>query len=327
MPSALTTLLWLALVGAGIAAMQWGASRAADLLEGCRAKYGLPATAGGALMGLATAAPETAVNVASVAFGWTDLGLGTALGSNVPALPLAFLLAYLGRRWAGTASAKPAVVESRMVEVQVLPYLGVVVLLGVLTLPPAWSGLQPIDGLVLFAAWGAFFAYALARRPWRDRGGPLPEGAVRRALIGLPAIALGAVVSVMAARKVGAAWGWPDLVVGLFVIGLLCALPESYSAWRFAGEGKPTIALSSAASDGIVSLTIALIPPALAGAALDNLPVYVINLGFLALVLVLYAVLNRRGHGQTLSLGLVSLFAGAYAGYLALMVWVLARGN
>ncbi|MFD0462484.1 hypothetical protein ACFQY9_12015 [Microvirga aerilata] len=77
-----------------------GASSAADLLERIRDRFALPATAGGALMGLATASPETAVNVASVAFGWPDLGLGAALGSNVPALPLVFGLAYLGGRYA-----------------------------------------------------------------------------------------------------------------------------------------------------------------------------------------------------------------------------------
>ncbi len=68
-----------------------GAARAADLLDILRGHWGLPATAGGALMRLATTSPEIAVNVTSVVFGWPDLGLGTALGSNVPALPLAFL--------------------------------------------------------------------------------------------------------------------------------------------------------------------------------------------------------------------------------------------
>jgi hypothetical protein len=41
------------------------------------------------------------VNMSSAAFDWPDLGLGTALGSNVPALPLA----YLATRFAPSAAA------------------------------------------------------------------------------------------------------------------------------------------------------------------------------------------------------------------------------
>jgi Ca2+/Na+ antiporter len=67
-------VLWLGLVVLGVATMQWGATKAADLLEALKGKYALTPTAGGALLGLATAAPETAVNTASVAFGWTDWG-------------------------------------------------------------------------------------------------------------------------------------------------------------------------------------------------------------------------------------------------------------
>lgn len=329
----LHVVAWLALVLVGIAVMQWGASQAADLLERLRDRYALPATAGGALMGLATASPETAVNVASVAFGWPDLGLGAALGSNIPALPFAFGLAYLGGRVARQGPRTPAVstddgtpvVEPQAVPVQVLPYLGVVVLLALLTLPPAWAGLQPIDALILVLAWAAFFGHALWRKPWRTPGPAAAPLAARHALLfGLPAVALGALASVYAAQKVGEAFGWSDLVVGLFVIGFLCALPESYSAYRFAREGKPTLAVSGATADGIVSLSIALVPPAIVGTAVGNFAVYVANVGFLILVLSLYAILNHSRHGQELSARFVALFLGLYAGYLALMAWMLS---
>src|SRR5215212_7684073 len=68
MSGPLSIVLWLGLVLIGIAAMQWGAARAADLLDILRGHWGLPATAGGTLMGLATASPEIAVNVTSVVF-------------------------------------------------------------------------------------------------------------------------------------------------------------------------------------------------------------------------------------------------------------------
>jgi cation:H+ antiporter len=330
----LTVALWLGGVAGGIALMQWGASQAASLLDAVRGKYGLPATAGGAIMGLATAAPETAVNVSSVAFGWPDLGLGAALGSNVPALPLAFLLSFLATRLRRSSRSKgattegdadlPPVVQPQAVRVHVLPYLAIVILLGALTLPPAWQGLQPVDALILVAAWAAFFAHAMLRKPWTDGGERLPAGAVRKALLfGLPAIALGALVSVVAAQKVGSAFGWSDLVVGLFVIGFLCALPEAYSAWRFARDDKPTMAVSATMADGIVSLSIALIPIALVGATVGNVAVYVLNLGFLVFVLTTYAVLNGRRKGQELGLGFVSVFVGAYTAYALAMAYLL----
>jgi cation:H+ antiporter len=212
--------------------------------------------------------------------------------------------------------------------VQVLPYLGVVLLLGLLTLPPAWSGLQLIDGVILVAAWAAFFGRALLRRAWRDGGEPLPAGSLKRALLfGMPAIALGALASVIAAQKVGTIFGWSDLIVGLFVIGFLCSLPEAYSAYRFAREGQPTVAISAATGDGIVSLTIALVPTALVGAAVGNVPIYLINLGFLIVVLGLYALLNHRRRGQELGPGLVALFGGLYVGYAVLMAYVLATST
>src|SRR6195952_2576553 len=78
--------------------MQWGASRASEALDAYAGRAGMRGTVVGALLGMATAAPEISVNVASVAFGWPDLGLGAALGSNVPALPRFFLISWLSLR-------------------------------------------------------------------------------------------------------------------------------------------------------------------------------------------------------------------------------------
>src|SRR5919205_2409802 len=111
MPPALSIPLWLCLVLAGVLAMSWGATRVCTLLDEVRRRWALSATGSGALVGLATATPEFSVNVASVAFGWPDLGLGAALGSNVPALPLVFLLSWLSLRSAhkpGKAAQAPA---------------------------------------------------------------------------------------------------------------------------------------------------------------------------------------------------------------------------
>src|SRR5688572_9919706 len=90
--------------------MQWGASCTAVALDAYRARAGLRGVVAGALLGIATAAPEVSVNLASVAFGWPDLGLGAALGSNVPALPLVFLVAWLSLRTAASGTGAAALV-------------------------------------------------------------------------------------------------------------------------------------------------------------------------------------------------------------------------
>lgn len=316
-------LPWLGLVLLGIAAMQWGAAQAAELLQALRDRWGLPATAGGALMGIATAAPETAVNLSSVAFGWPDIGLGAALGSNVPALPLAVLLSWLATRLRPEQVAPPAV-RPQVADVQALPYLGIVLLLAALTLPPPIAGLQPVDGLVLCAAFAAYIAHALLRRPWVERAA-MPQGVARHAAIGVPAIGLGALASVIGAQRVGAMLGMPEMVVGLFVIGLLCALPESWSAWRFTRDGKPTVAIAAVMGDGIVSLTVALLPLAIAGAAVGDAGIYALNIGFLLAALAAYLLRNNRRHGQAMGPGFMALLCLGYIGYLAATAVVLRR--
>jgi Ca2+/Na+ antiporter len=52
--------------------------------------------------------------------------------------------------------------------------------------------------------------------------------------------------------------------------------------------------------------------------------VYVVNVGFLIVVLSLYAIFNHKRHGQELGPKFVALFLGLYGGYIALMVWVLS---
>ena len=328
MSGALGVAGWFVAVLAGIAAMHWGSGRACRLLGYLRRIFGLPATAGGVFLGLATASPEISINIASVALGWPDIGLGAALGSNVPALPLIFGISFLSvrllRRKAPDPTEAPRVpvVSSQAVPVQVLPYLGIVALLAVLTVPPPWSGLQPIDGVLLAGAFLVYFAHALRQGRERDPC-PLPKGEVAGAAAGLVVIAGGAVLSVIAVQHIDEALGIPDLVGGLYIIGLLCALPESFAAWRLSREGKTTTAVSGAVADGIVSLTLALLPLCIVDAAVGNVPLYLLNLSFIFMVLVVYLVTSNRFRGQHLEIGRVAALLGAYGVYLFLSLRII----
>lgn len=185
-------LLWLVLVVGGVGAMQWGAARVSSALDAYRERVGMGGVVAGALLGIATAAPEVSVNAASVALGWPDLDLGAALGSKVPALPPVILIAWLSLRAAERGGVP--VVAAAAAGVQAWPYLLVVLLLAALTLPPGWAGLQPVDAALLIAAWPAYFSRALLRPRTVRVEAPPSAGRppLRAALFGLPAIVLGA---------------------------------------------------------------------------------------------------------------------------------------
>lgn len=333
MPQTLTLPLSVVALLGGVFLMWRGSGYAGDVLDRLRRRMGYPEAAGAAFMGLATATPEISINISSVVFGWPDLGLGAALGSNTPALPLAILLSFLAVRLA----KKPPEVEDSLaptdaprvkpaaVPLQFVPYLLVVLLLAALTLPPQWEGLQPVDAAILFAAWAVWVVLAL-RKHARGERVPGEPGGRTRLLLALPLIAAGAVASVWGGSKLGEAAGLPQIVTGLFLIGGLCALPESISAWRFAKAGHATFGISAAGADGIVSLTLALIPPALIGAAVGDRSLFVLNLGFLAFVLVTYIAMNNPRFGERLGPVRTGVFVLGYLVYLGLTLWLLANG-
>jgi cation:H+ antiporter len=333
MPSSLGLVGSVVLLLAGVWAMQRGAGLAGDVVDRVRRRLGYPEAAGGAFMGLATATPEISINLSSVVFGWPDLGLGAALGSNIPALPLAILLSFLAVKFAtrpavaegslGEQDAETPRVKAAAVPVQFAPYLLVVILLGALTLPPPWAGLQPVDAVILLAAFAAYALQALSRHQRGERVPGQPRGRLHL-LLALPLIGAGAVASVWGGQQIGRALGLPDLVTGLFVIGFLCALPESVSAWRFARAGHTTFGVSAACADGVVSLTLALIPTALKGSELGDRALYVLNLGFLGAVLIAYILMNNGRLGERLNLARVAVFGAGYVGYLIVTVSLLA---
>lgn len=62
-------------------------------------------------------------------------------------------------RYPGT----PVPVSPEVVTVHAFPYLGILALFALITVPPAWRGLQPIDGGILIVAYLAYLAQALVR--------------------------------------------------------------------------------------------------------------------------------------------------------------------
>ncbi|HEX2116188.1 MAG TPA: hypothetical protein VHM01_17425 [Alphaproteobacteria bacterium] len=333
----MTLAIWLAVLLAGIAAIQWGAQRLTGLLDVLRVRFGLAETACGALLALGTASPEISINIAAVAFGWPGIGLGTALGSNVPALPLMLSIGYLSMRWHAARNRRrgkpppipfgtgdPALqLKSYSVFVQALPYLGMVAFVALLTLPPPWAGLQTIDGVLLLIAAGAYMAQALFRR----RGEPDPRRKIKRhvliALVGIAIIGAGAVAAVQATNVIGDSLGISPVVAGLFITGLLCALPESIAAWPLAHDGRATTTASTTIADGTLSISLAFVPLALSGTPIGDVALYTVNLVAIFALVSLYVFINRRKPSGYATGWEVALMDMVYLAYLAAVLFLL----
>ena len=358
--------IWVLVLVAAIWAAHWGAERFAHPLKKLRRQWGFTAAAGGSFIGLAAASPEIGINIASAFRGVADIGLGTAIGSNVLAIPLVVTVAYFasraeqlggnGGQGKGEASEggshsrdsgrkgkrepsddddleSPEAhrrhreqrllrIDRRAVTVQALPYLGIVALFAVLTIPAPWRGLQPLDAVVLIAAYLAYAAQALLRGRKEGEDVDWTKKEVLLALAGLGVLALGAYFTVLATENIVEALGIQQVIGGLFITAPMAALPEIFAVWSVTRSGQVTSATTSVIGDHAVTMTIAFIPLALIGLPVENLPLFATTLAFVALVPAAYAAMIHWGseeHGFKLWQALV--LDGIYVAYVGVILF------
>lgn len=334
------TWLWgLALV-IGAFAAHWGAEQLSAPLKAIRQKYGLAAAAGGALVALASASSDIAVNSVSALQGVGQIGLGNLLGSNVVSIPIVVSVAYLAsrKRQLGQGSDGNEQhdrhveqglmrIEPGSVTVVALPYLGMVVLFAVLTAVPAWRGLQPVDGIILVAAYLVFLAQAVLRG--RGQGSPVQWSGKQTALslAGLAVLAVGSVVIVTATQRIATAFGLEPLIAGLFLTATLTALPAAFATWAVTRSGQVTSGVTSPFGDNTVALTLGALPLALVALPVENYPLYLTVLVFVALMPAVYAVLVHRGRQHGLKGRQVLVLLAVLVGYVTSVAVVLITGG
>lgn len=172
--------LWAGVLIVGVFVAHWGAERLSKPLKKVRRQWGLTAVAGGALVGIAAAGSEIGINVFIAYRGVSDIGLGMMLGSNIVSIPLIVTIAYIasrqrnldsgtsGQSEGGSDSTENGAstggtegharhrqqnllrIQREAVTVLILPYLVILGLVAILTLPQPLQGLQPTtDG-----SWG-----------------------------------------------------------------------------------------------------------------------------------------------------------------------------
>ena len=303
--------LWALVLIAAVWAAHWGAEHLSKPLKKLRKQWGFSVAAGGALIGLAAASPEIGINITSAARGVGDIGLGTMFGSNVIAIPLMIITAYIATRKLKKEKAKKhhqehlkkhlLKVDPTAVTVQAIPYLIIIAIVGILTVPKPWRGLQAIDGWIMLGVYFIYLAQALLRGKEQSQNVKWKEKEIYLAIGGLLALGVGAFFTVKATENIVSALEISKIVGGLFITAPMAALPEIFATWSVAKSGQVTSAVTSVIGDHAVTLTVAFLPLALVGLPVENLVLFIIVLSFIAIVGILYAALihlDGQNHEQ-----------------------------
>lgn len=338
--------IWIPVLLAAVWAAHWGAERLSDPLQKLRRQWGISAAAGGALLGVTAASPEIGINVTSAIRGVGDIGLGAMLGSNIIAIPIMVTAAYLATRKQQLSGEKGGgghkghtghlrehrvAVDPGAVTVQALPYLGIIAVFALLTLPAPWRGLQPVDGWILLLAYLTYLAQALLRG--RQKPGEVKWKGREKwmAAAGVGAIAVGAYFTVFATEKIVSSLGIPRIIGGLFITAPIAALPEVFATRSVARSGQVSSAVTSVIGDHAVTMTLAFVPLTIVGMQIEDFRLFWVSLAFVALMPALYAAFIHFG-GKDEEHGFrrwhLFAFGAAYLVYVALVVfWIQPFGG
>lgn len=330
----MSTWLWVGVLVAATWAAHWGADQLLTPLRMLRKQWGLTASAGAAFLAIVTASPEVAINITSAARGVSNIGLGNLLGSNIISIPLMVTIAYFASRKQFKKKPKHQehldahllALNKRSVSVLSLPYLGIIALVAVLTLPKAWRGLQPIDGWIMLGAYGAFLIHAIVKG---RQVGEKVEWTLKKiwlSIAGAFAIAAGAFFIVKATENIVSVLGISEIVGGLFITGIMTTAPEVFKTWSVVKGGEVTAGTTSVIADNAITMTVAFFPLALVTTPVEDFQLYWVNLAFVGLMPLLYSVFvhqSKQLHG--FSKWQIFVFDAAYVAYLLIMAFFVLK--
>lgn len=326
--------LWVVILGLAAWAAHWGADRLLTPLKLLRKQWGLTASAGAAFLAIVTASPEVAINIASAARDVSGIGLGNLLGSNIISIPLMVTIAYFASRKQFKNNKEHQehrdknilALNKRSVAVLSLPYLGIIALVAILTLPKPWRGLQPIDGWIMLGAYIAFLAHAIVKGKQKGKNVEWNKRQVWLSIAGAIAIATGALFIVKATENIVSVLGISEIVGGLFITGIMTTAPEIFKTWSVVKGGEVTAGTTSVIADNAVTMTLAFFPLALVTTPIEDFQLYWVNLAFVGLMPLLYSLFihqSKEQHGFTH--WQIFAFDAAYIVYLMVMVFFVLK--
>ena len=326
--------LWAGVLVMAAWAAHWGADQLLTPLKMLRKQWGLTASAGAAFLAIVTASPEVAINITSAARGVSDIGLGNLLGSNIISIPLMVTIAYFASRKQFKNNPKHQkhldanilVLNKRSVSVLSLPYLGIIALVAVLTLPKAWRGLQPVDGWIMMGAYAAFLIHAIIKGRKEGEKVTWNKKKIMLSVAGALSIAAGAFFIVKATENIVSALGISEIVGGLFITGIMTTAPEVFKTWSVVKGGEVTAGTTSVIADNAITMTVAFFPLALVNTPVEDFQLYWVNLAFVGLMPLLYTLFvhqSKELHG--FSKWQVFIFDAAYIVYLLVMIFFILK--
>jgi len=325
---------WVLVLGLAAWAAHWGADRLLTPLKLLRKQWGLTASAGAAFLALVTASPEVAINITSAARDVSDIGLGNLLGSNIISIPLMVTIAYFASRKQFKNNKEHQehldknilALNKRSVSVLSLPYLGIIALVAILTLPKPWRGLQPVDGWIMLAAYAAFLTHAIIKGKEKGKKVEWNKKQVRLSIAGAFAIAVSAFFIVKATENIVSALNISEIVGGLFITGIMTTAPEIFKTWSVVKGGEVTAGTTSVIADNAVTMTVAFFPLALVTTPIEDFELFWVNLAFVGLMPLLYTLFvhqSKELHG--FSRWQIFVFDAAYIVYLLVMVFYVLK--
>lgn len=342
-------LLWSLVLLSAVLAAHWGADQISVPLQKLRKQWGLSEAAGAALVALATASPEIGTNTASALKGLSDIGLGNLLGSNIISVPAVVTVAYIASQ-TRTAQQSQSLTEENATKhgspqpnnsrfrilsswtalrvkpealtLQAIPYLVVIALAALLTLPPHWRGLQPIDGWIMLIAYAVYMSQASLRQRQDGQSVQWRQSEVWRACCGVLSLAIGAYFVVTATEQIVSILGISELIGGLFITSTLSIVPEVFATWSIARSGQMTTATTSVIADNTATMTLAFFPLAIVGLPIKDGLLFSVNLAFVALLAAVYAVLILWGKPKhSFELWEIGILLGIYLLYIFVILF------
>ena len=177
----------------------------------------------------------------------------------------------------------------------------------------------------MLAAYGVYVAQAVLRHRQNKESVRWRNTELLRAGCGILALAIGAYFVVAATEQIVSILGISEIIGGLFITSTLSIAPEVFATWRVARSGQMTAATTSVIADNTATMTLAFFPLAMVGLPVEDLLLFSVNFGFVALLGAAYAALIRWGKQKnSFELWEVCLLIGIYMVYLVVMlVWVL----
>ena len=316
-------ILWSLVLIASVLAAHWGSNQLAEPLEKLRRQWGLSEAAGAAFVALATASPEIGTNTAAAMRGLSDIGLGNLLGSNIISVPAIVTVAYLASR-NKEQKIHHLEVKEEALNVQAIPYILIIALAAVLTVPPAWRGLQPIDGWIMLGAYFVYLAQAILRERQSGKKVRWQKDEILIAVAGALSLAIAAYFIVTATERLVSLLGISQIIGGLFITSTLSIAPEVFATWNVAKSGQVTAATTSVIADNTATMTLALFPLALVSLQIQDIRLFAVNLIFVALLAIVYAAFIKWGKKKnSFEFGEVLSLIGIYLVYIAIMVLVI----